>query len=426
MINGCYILGKFIFATIQALEVTFNRYPFMPRLSIIIVFITSTLSGYAFCSQDTVDNVKAPISLFLSGDVMLGRGIDQILPHRNNPILYENWIRDAREYVKLAEQTNGPIRKPVDCRYIWGDALEIMDRNMPDARIINLETSVTSSDDAWKGKDIHYRMHPRNAECLRTAKISFASLANNHVLDWGYNGLAETLSSLEQAGIKAAGAGENWQRAAKPSLIKLPDSNRVLITAWASPYSGVPPEWKATEQRPGVTRLDRLDSDAVNHIASIIRSHKRQGDIAVFTIHWGSNWGYRIPREHIEFAHQLIDEAGIDVVHGHSSHHPMAIEVYRNKLIIHGSGDLLNDYEGIGGHQSYRPDLALMYFADIDPASGNLVKLQMAPVQIRNLRLNHADHDDSAWLLNMLNREGNKFGTKVKLVAGRQLELEWE
>lgn len=403
----------------------------MQQLSIIVVLITFALSGNAFSDPHTESdavssNRNTPVTLFLSGDVMLGRGIDQILPHRNNPILYERYMRDARDYVKLAEQTNGPIRKPVDCRYIWGDAIEIMDRNMPDVRIINLETSITRSDDAWENKGIHYRMHPDNTECLRTAKIDFTSLANNHVLDWGYEGLAETLSSIEQAGIHAAGAGENRNRAESPSLVNVPGKARVIITAWASDYSGVPSAWVATEQRPGVNRLVSLDTEDVQRIANSIRKHKKTGDIVVLTIHWGSNWGYHIPREQIEFARRLIDEAGVDVVHGHSSHHAKGIEVYRNKLIIYGSGDLLNDYEGIGGHEAYRADLALMYFADIDPQTGNLINLKMAPVQIKNLRINHANHADTAWLANMLNREGKLFGTQVKQRPDRQFELEWE
>ena len=61
--------------------------------------------------------------LFLCGDVMTGRGIDQALSHPVNPILYESYVRDAREYVALAEKANGPIPRPLSVDYIWGDAL---------------------------------------------------------------------------------------------------------------------------------------------------------------------------------------------------------------------------------------------------------------------------------------------------------------
>src|SRR4030066_2555189 len=106
------------------------------------------------------------ITAFLCGDVMAGRGIDQVLPHPGDPILYEPFIKDARFYVEFAEKTNGRIEKPVTFDYIWRDALVELERVPPDVRIINLETSITSSDDYWKHKGINYRMSPQNISCL--------------------------------------------------------------------------------------------------------------------------------------------------------------------------------------------------------------------------------------------------------------------
>ena len=372
------------------------------------------------------DTLPAPIVLFLSGDVMLGRAIDQILPYHNDPVLYEDYIRDARGYVRLAEDANGPIRKPVSCDYIWGDALQALDDVNPDARIINLETSITQHGAPWKNKYIHYRMHPRNAACLATAKIDITVLANNHVLDWGYGGLEETLSTLDQAGIKSAGSGRDIRAASQPAIIELKDKGRVIVSAWAHASSGVPPGWAATSNRPGVNRLDNLDADAVQHISNSINTVKQAGDIAVVSIHWGGNWGYDIPAWQLEFAHRLIDTAGVDVVHGHSSHHVKGIEVYRGKLIIYGSGDLLNDYEGIGGHEEYRADLSLMYFPSVDPSTGKLVQLKMMPTQIRHLRINSANKSDALWLKDMLNREGRELGTRVRLNPDNSLVLEWK
>ncbi len=66
-------------------------------------------------------------------------------------------------------------------------------------------------------------------------------------------------------------------------------------------------------------------------IAGLVRDYRRADDIAVASIHWGANWGFQIPGAHRLFAHALIDRAGIDIVHGHSSHHPRAAEVYRGR-----------------------------------------------------------------------------------------------
>ncbi len=135
------------------------------------------------------------ITLFLCGDVMTGRGIDQILPYPSEPQIYEPYMTSAKGYVQIAEQINGPIQRSVDFAYIWGDALQELNHIAPDTRIINLETAVTTSQEFWPEKGINYRMHPRNIPCISAAKIDCCVLANNHVLDWGYDGLTETLTS---------------------------------------------------------------------------------------------------------------------------------------------------------------------------------------------------------------------------------------
>jgi poly-gamma-glutamate synthesis protein (capsule biosynthesis protein) len=140
------------------------------------------------------------MTLFLCGDVMTGRGIDQVLPHPGDPVLHEGYATSALDYVALAERANGPIPRPAEFAYVWGDALAEWARIAPDLRIINLETAVTTRDDWQRGKGIHYRMHPANVPCLTAAAIDCCVLANNHVLDWGYAGLAETLQTLRRAG----------------------------------------------------------------------------------------------------------------------------------------------------------------------------------------------------------------------------------
>ena len=98
--------------------------------------------------------------LFLCGDVMCGCGIDQVLAHPCSAEIYEDYMRSAEGYVLLAKQANGPIPRRNGPSYVWGAALDQLARMEPDARIINLETAVTRSNDvAYKG--INYRMSPR-------------------------------------------------------------------------------------------------------------------------------------------------------------------------------------------------------------------------------------------------------------------------
>jgi len=158
-------------------------------------------------NPNTPPKTVNPITILMCGDVMTGRGIDQVLPHPSDHLIHEPYMRSAGRYVEIAEKANGPIQRPVSFSYIWGDALEELERVASDVRIINLETSVTEGDDYWKGKYLHYRMHPANIHCIKAANIDFCSIANNHILDWGYSGLTETLETLRKANVKIAGMG---------------------------------------------------------------------------------------------------------------------------------------------------------------------------------------------------------------------------
>ncbi|MFP4123634.1 MAG: CapA family protein [Coleofasciculus sp.] len=374
-----------------------------------------------------MDNSRSNfITLFLCGDVMTGRGIDQVLPHPSNPVLHESYIKDARDYVTLAENRNGIIEKPVNFAYIWGDALEEFERVSPDLRLINLETSITKSDEYWYDKLIHYRMHPDNSPCLTAAKIDYCSLANNHVIDWRYAGLQETLDTLTKLNIKSAGAGQNLKEAAAPAVMEVEGKGRVIVFSLGFQTSGIPLSWAATDDQPGVNRLTDVSDQTILEIKENVRYVKRPRDIVVASIHWGGNWGYQVPSEQRAFAHKLIDQAGVDIIHGHSSHHVKGIEVYRQKLILYGCGDLLTDYEGIRGYEQYRDDLNLMYFVSVNPATGKLINLQMTPTQIKKMRLNRASTTDTLWLRDVLNREGKKFRDRVKLNPDNTLALQWE
>ncbi|MCL6584741.1 MAG: CapA family protein [bacterium] len=379
-------------------------------------------------SQDTNHSARGAanlITLFLCGDVMIGRGIDQVMPHPSDPILYEPYMRDARGYVEIAEEANGPIPQPISFSYIWGDALAEWERTKPDVKIINLETTITKSGDYWQGKDIHYRMNPGNIPCLTAAGIDCCALANNHILDWGYHGLTETLRTLKKAKVHGVGVGKNLKEAQSPAVMKVRSKGRVVVFSFGSPDSGIPLSWAASEDKPGLWLLRELSKETILDIQENIQQVKQPKDITIASIHWGGNWGYEISREQREFAHRLIDEAGVDIIHGHSSHHVKGIEVYQDKLIIYGCGNFLDDYEGIGGHEHFRSDLGLMFFPRLDPLTGKLVSLSMIPTQIKNFRVNLASEADARWLSEVLTREGQKLGTEIEVGRDNTLSLRW-
>lgn len=358
--------------------------------------------------------------LFLGGDVMTGRGIDQILRHPVDPILYEPAVRDARAYVRLAEQANGPIDRPADDTYVWGDLPAALDQAQPDVRIVNLETSITTSGAYRPRKRIHYRMHPRNVGCLAGGPIDCCSLANNHVLDWGYEGLDETIRSLDEGGLAFAGAGSTAAEASAAAAVKVDGGRRVLVVSAGTETSGIPASWRALPDRAGVHLLSDLSADTAERLGSQLRRVRRPGDVTVVSIHWGPNWGYPVPDEHVRFAHRLVEE-GVDVVHGHSSHHPQAVEIYRDSLILYGCGDLLNDYEGIRDREGFRGDLVLGYVADVE--GDRIGTVRLLPFRIRRFRLEQAGSADAAWLQDLMNTLGRPFGSSAHREADGTLTL---
>ena len=363
----------------------------------------------------------AVATLFLCGDLMTGRGIDQILPHPADPRLFEAFVQDARRYVELAEVANGPVdrRRPWDA--VWGEALGELRRRRPAVRIVNLETAVTAGGEPWP-KGINYRMHPDNLPLLTEAGVDCCVLANNHVLDWGRAGLEDTLGALDAAGIVTAGAGADAAAAWQPAVLGLA-GRRLLVFAAATGDSGVPPEGAAGARRAGVNRLPDLSDETLVAVAAQIRRWRRPGDRVLFSVHWGGNWGFDIPDAQRRFARGLVDVAGVDLVHGHSSHHVKGLECHAGRLILYGCGDLLNDYEGIGGHEAFRGELGLMYFPELDPATGRLRRLEMVPTRLRRLRLELARGADRDWLLETLGRECRRLGGEIEPGPGGSIVL---
>ena len=365
--------------------------------------------------------------LVLGGDVMTGRGIDQVLAHPVAPALHEDFVRDARTYVELAERAHGAVSRPVGRAWPWGEALAVMDAFTPAVRVLNLETSITTSEDWAKGKAVNYRMSPENVDVLAPARADVWALANNHVLDYGETGLLETLDVLGRAGLRTTGAGRDAGGAWKPAVVETGDGGRVVVLSVGDTSSGIPPSWAAGPSRAGVALLPDLSRRTAERVAGRLHEEGLPGDLRVVSIHWGDNWGYDIPHDHRRFAHALVD-AGVHVVHGHSSHHPRPVEVYRGRLVLYGCGDLVNDYEGIGGYEAFRDDVRGLHLIRLDPGTGRVEALQLVPLLARRLRLERAGSDDARWLAHTLTRAGRPLGSSFEVgedARGPVLDLHW-
>jgi poly-gamma-glutamate synthesis protein (capsule biosynthesis protein) len=265
-------------------------------------------------------------------------------------------------------------------------------------------------------------MHPANIGCLTAARLDVVSLANNHVLDFQTTGLIQTLDALSAAGVRVAGAGRNLDAAQAPAIVTLLPGSRAVIFACGTESSGILRDMAADDERAGVDLLPDLTAGTADAILERVRRVKRPRDVVVLSIHWGGNWGYDVPAAHRLFAHRLI-VGGVDIIHGHSSHHPRPVEIFRGRLILYGCGDFINDYEGISGYEEYRDDLTLMYFPTIDTNSGQLVELRLVPMQLRRFRPIRAIRQDGCWLRDRLNAVSGSFGAKFDLTSDGALTL---
>jgi poly-gamma-glutamate capsule biosynthesis protein CapA/YwtB (metallophosphatase superfamily) len=314
-------------------------------------------------------------TLNFTGDVMLGRLVDQLFPQHVTP-----WTaRDSDEARILASfRARHPHLHHYGAERPWASTLPLF--RSADLNLINLETAATTHDTPWPHKAFNYRMHPANVSpVLRAACIDFVSLANNHTLDFGPEGLVETVRALQGATVAFAGAGETTPEAVRPAVLQLPRPPPATPKGIAAPpahaihvyaaadhphdWAGVPtfnlilhPSSPATRRRLHTMLVP--DDGRDDRAAASSRSTAPPPSLKIFSVHWGPNYAWRPDDEIRALAHFLVDECGVDIVHGHSSHHVQGVERYRGGLLLYGCGDLVDDY---AINPTYRNDLGAVW-----------------------------------------------------------------
>lgn len=199
-------------------------------------------------------------------------------------------------------------------------------------------------------------------------------------------------------GMASAGAGRDGTEARAPAVLPLPGGGRVVVHAAATRSSGVPGAWAAGPGRAGIHIVDETSEEEADLLAARMARERQPGDVTVLSIHWGGNWGYEVPPEQRAFARRLVEAGAADMIHGHSSHHFKGAEIYRGKAVLYGCGDLINDYEGIGGHEAFRSPLVLLYFLRLRTADGQHAGFDVAPFRLHRFRLSRIGAADARWI----------------------------
>lgn len=293
------------------------------------------------------------LKLLLAGDVMLGRLVNEILE----------------------------VKFPA---YPWGDTLPLFQD--ADMRLCNLECVISDRGTPWSAtpKMFHFRSDAKNVAVLKAAHIDAVSLANNHVLDYDYEGLYDTLHNLEQAGIRSAGAGTTLREASEPIIWEVQGRKLGLIACTDNE-----PDWAASGKHPGVWYVPmQVQDERAHQLFEIVQRTKAEVAYLIVSLHWGPNWGYAPPPEHKPFAHALIDH-GADLIFGHSGHIVRGIEVYQNKPIIYCAGNFIDDY---AVDEVERNDQSFLFLIELNGTT--LSRLLLYPTVIRHFQARRARNDE--------------------------------
>ncbi len=312
-------------------------------------------------------------TLIFCGDTMLGRTVNER-------------VRDAGRMA------------------VWKDVLPTL--WSADLVLVNLECALTRHRTEWtdgERKAFYFRADPSAVETLVAAGIDFASLANNHVLDYGVEGLRETIEVLDAAGIAHAGAGMDLAAASRPARLDA-DGMRVAVVACADH----PEAWAADTGRPGI-RFVRIGSETdLERIARSLSEARAGADLVVLTLHWGPNMRDRPTKEFRRFARAAID-AGADVVWGHSAHVVQGIELHRGRPILYDTGELVDDY---AVDPELRNDIGALFQAHV---RGPIVdEVAVLPLRIDDMRTGRAADEDRAWFVRKFTASSAQLGTAVE------------
>ncbi|KAE8391954.1 hypothetical protein BDV23DRAFT_182075 [Aspergillus alliaceus] len=361
-------------------------------------------------------------TLTFTGDVMLGRLVDQLFPtHNSNPSTQSTLSTFLNAH---------PALKSYSHRSPWGTTLPLF--HTSDLNLINLETAVTTSNTPWPNKAFNYRMHPDNLKALKEARIDYASLANNHTFDFSEPGLEETVREVRASGVRLAGVGKECDGAAVLTLPRDLSSHSFSGGLGAGSESKIEAGSEYKVHVYSASDHPRMWSSFphFNFIDYTLATRVRlkelltkgvQPALKIFSVHWGPNYTWRPDGEIRSLAHFLVDECGVDIVHGHSAHHVQGVEVYRGALILYGCGDFVDDYALNG---EFRNDLGAVWRVVVADVGGRLgvQRLEVFPTRCERfvVELLGVGESDHAWVRERIAGLSREFGTEVRGSLGRE------
>lgn len=302
--------------------------------------------------------------------------------------------------VMIGRLVNDHLRHAL-ATHLWGNTLPLL--RSTDLNLINLEAALTKSEQIVP-KVFNFKADPKHVQVLKEASIHVVNLANNHVLDYGVEGLLETLETLDQAQIQHVGAGKTSSEASKPIIL-----SRKGICIGMIGCTDNEPTWKADQNKPGTFYIEIGDIETIKKAIIPLR---QRVDLLILSMHWGPNMRERPSEDFIKFAHQLID-VGVDIFHGHSAHIFQGIEIYKNKIIFYDTGDFVDDYYV---DPLLRNDRSFFFVVETD--GQKLCSLRLVPTLISHFQVNLSHGKDAMETLQRMQELSKEFGTSLIISNG--------
>lgn len=282
----------------------FRKFSFVLVVVLAVLLLIATVATIFMGGGSNFGQPKGDVSIAVTGDVMFARNMEGVLSSDSSP------------FAGVSNVTSNV-----------------------DLLIINFENAATNSENAVKG-DVPLKCDPKYVPLAKANNRTIATLANNHVCDYGFTGMRDTIKYLKDAGITPMGAGENASDAHKSvtqninnrdiTVLNYMDSNNFAEYDYQSlPY--------ANDSSPGYSAYNSEDAKK-----QISEARANGSDFIMVSMHFGNEYSMSPNTDQEKIAHELIDY-GADIVVGAHPHVPQGVEMYKGKPICYSLGNFMFD-----------------------------------------------------------------------------------
>ncbi|MGM0568879.1 MAG: CapA family protein [Elusimicrobiota bacterium] len=267
-----------------------------------------------------------------------------------------------------------------------------------DVIIGNLESPLTSSEEVFMEKTFKLKASTGVIHSLKAGGFSAVSLANNHIMDFGWQGLKDTIETLEKHGIKYAGAGANLSEARTPAVIET-SSISIAFLAYNNTF---PLEFNAKEDSPGAAR------GRTEYFRKDISEASKENDLVIVSFHWSGEYVEK-PRQYQEDFGRIAIDSGADIVFGHHPHTMQGIEFYSDSLIAYSLGNY------VFGSYSDRARASIML--RVEATSSGIENVFVYPINVNNFEVKFQSKPfkgaEAGEVLGKLNELSGIYGTSI-------------